>query len=107
MRNNPHRRIVRLQAKCVALGGTRDVRPLPNYTDYFYAGVKVCSDVMQAEGIRRDDIAIIAMGRAAKRGDLVAVETLFGYEVERFDPPCTCSMLGVVVRIERDILSAI
>ena len=107
MVNNPARRGVRLQAKCVEIEGTRDVRPLPNYNDNFYPGVKVRNNDLRHEGILQGDIAIFAMGRTAKRGDLVVTGTPFGCQVEHFEPQCDCRLLGVVVRTERDYLSAI
>jgi len=106
MVNNPDRRGVRLQAKCVEIIGTRDIRPLPNHDDYFFASVKVLSNDLQHEGILRGDWATFAVGLEANPGDLVVVGTPFGCQLEHFTPPSACRLIGVVVRTDRDYLSA-
>jgi len=107
MLNNPARRAVRLLNKCVEMQGVLWTSSLPNHTKVFYATAEVLSDDLQGEGIFRGDYAIYAQGRKANRGDLVVVNTPFGYQVERFEPRCSCQLLGAVVRIQREILSAI
>ena len=103
MLNNPARRAVRLLNKCVEIQGTLWTSPLPNHTKEFYASAEVLHDDLRDQGIFRGDYAVFAFGRKANKGDLAVVNTPFGVEVERFEPRCSCQLLGAVVRIQREI----